>query len=114
MDPTSVMVKTPYMGQCHPNTIQREFQDPKVEVLYHIKPYFGDIPLHNNNSLSKLSKFKFVRTVLTPFRPEALCMVGTSNLGTIELFNYWNSKDTGYKKYSWGYDHILIRLYISE
>ena len=24
-----------------------EFQDPKMEVLYHIRPYFaGDIPLH--------------------------------------------------------------------
>ena len=26
---------------------QWEFQDPKMEVLYHIRPYFGgDIPLH--------------------------------------------------------------------
>ena len=24
-------------------TIQWEFQDPKMEVLYHIKPYFGGI-----------------------------------------------------------------------
>ena len=27
--------------------VQWEFQDPKTEVLYHIRPYFcGDIPLH--------------------------------------------------------------------
>ena len=27
--------------------IQWEFQDPKMQVLYHIRPYFaGDIPLH--------------------------------------------------------------------
>ena len=24
---------------------QWEFQDPKMEVLYHIRPYFGGIPL---------------------------------------------------------------------
>ena len=27
--------------------LQWEFQDPKTEVLYHIRPFFcGDIPLH--------------------------------------------------------------------
>ena len=25
---------------------QWEFQDPKMEVVYHIRQYFGDIPLH--------------------------------------------------------------------
>ena len=25
---------------------QLPFQDPKMEVLYHIKPYFGDISLY--------------------------------------------------------------------
>ena len=32
----------PYFGP-HTND-QWEFQDPKIEVLYHIRPYFGENP----------------------------------------------------------------------
>ena len=42
---------------------QWEFQDPKMEVLYHISPYFGGI-------------FPYIGLTL------ALYMVGTSNLGS--------------------------------
>ena len=34
-----VVIKVAY----HTSTIQWEFQDPKMEVLYHIRPYFGGI-----------------------------------------------------------------------
>jgi hypothetical protein len=30
---------------------QWEFQDPKMEVLYHIRPYFVDIPLHRPDKI---------------------------------------------------------------
>ena len=48
---------------------QWKFQDPKMEVLYHIRPYFGGI---------------FPCIGLT----EALYMVGTSNLGSWN--GHWN------------------------
>ena len=43
--------------------VQWEFQDPKMEVLYHIRPYFGGI-------------FPYIGLTY------ALYMVGTSNLGS--------------------------------
>ena len=42
---------------------QWEFQDPKMEVLYHIRPYFGGIS-------------PYIGLI------QALYMVGTSNLGS--------------------------------
>ena len=57
--PYTVLLQTPETGVClkiwHPQIqwniywliIQWEFQDPKMEVLYHIRPYFGGIfPLY--------------------------------------------------------------------
>ena len=53
--PYTVLLQTPETGVClkiwHPQIqwniywliIQWEFQDPKMEVLYHIRPYFGGI-----------------------------------------------------------------------
>ena len=45
---------------------QWEFQDPKMEVLYHIKPYFWGISLY----------IALTWTILWIY------MVGTSNLGS--------------------------------
>ena len=45
------------------NTDQWEFQDPKMEVLYHIRPYFAGI-------------FSYIGLIY------ALYMVGTSNFGS--------------------------------
>ena len=45
--PSPVPGRRCWMPENHVSFFQWEPQDPKMEVLYHIKPYFGCIPVHS-------------------------------------------------------------------
>ena len=44
---------------------QLEFQDPKMEVLYHIRPYFGGISPYIDLIYGRYLRFRFLKWPLT-------------------------------------------------
>ena len=45
---------------------QWEFQDPKMEVLYHIRPYFGDISPYKAQKHRRFSYGRSLQSSLVP------------------------------------------------
>ena len=55
------------MPEIHVSFFQWEPQDPKMEVLYHIKPYFGCIPVHSpyiGLVYGRYLQFRFLKRLL--------------------------------------------------